>query len=641
MRIKEALTDAQSLRAFASGDLPSLGNLFSASGAGRKFDNRTFDLRTRMLFSCLVDADRIDSAGSDSNSRPLRPEERFATLLDHLDQLSQQSSAGVVNSARRNVLTDCLNGAEFPDRLLSLTVPTGGGKTLAAMAFALKRAKINPDLYRRIIVVIPYLSIIEQNASVYSRIFGADGVLEHHSGSFDRLRRVDREHFVPDEAGQEEAAYRRMPLRNPTENWSEPMIVTTSVRFFESLFSNRPSDLRRVHNIARSIVILDEVQTLPRSLLSPLLRMIRELSEDWGCTFVFSTATQPAFQKRPAAVLNRDDHRWEPGTVREIIQDPGQLRRVLKRVVIEWELERTTTWPELASRLIDEPSVLCVVNLREHASVLFDALLAEGAARGLAGLEQECFHLSTRMCAAHRLVVLAEIRNRLASQLPCRVISTQLIEAGVDVDFPIAFRALGPLDAIFQVAGRVDREGKLTAALGSPAGRLIVFRSPDEKTPPQEYSEATMRTSALAGAALNLGKPIQPESVEEMETFWQRFYGEANQGHKLQAYRECMKFSTLAKEFEMISNRTQDIFVPYDDVARDALAKLRVIGQLTNDLRHRLQRYVVGLQPYEFEKAKAVFEEIGNEPSIWAAVERGYSEIKGLKLSLSAEDTIS
>jgi CRISPR-associated endonuclease/helicase Cas3 len=521
--------------------------------------------------------------------------------------------------------------------LLSLNVPTGGGKTLAAMAFALRRASQFPGNYRRVIVVIPYLSIIEQNAEVYAGIFGSDAVFEHHSGSFDRLKPIgsDRgsQHFAPAEDNEEEEKYRSARLRNSAENWDAPLIVTTSVRFFESLFSNRPSDLRRVHNISRSIIVLDEVQTLPRRLLAPLLSAIRELAEDWGCTFVFSTATQPAFEKL-AGASTRGDARWAPGTIRPIIQDVAGLHSQLKRVTISWELDKTVTWPELAGRLFAHETALCVVNLREHASTLFDAAIAQGGG-------EETFHLSTRMCAAHRLLAIGEIKRRLKEKLPCRVISTQLIEAGVDLDFPVAFRALGPLDAVFQVAGRADREGLLTAAAGEPAGRLIVFRPDDERMPPNEYQEAAGVTLSLVRSALLRCKDVQPESAECMEAYWNRYYGEGGeQGVRLQEHRDECRFATLAREFEMISDRTMDVFVPFDETARSAIDELRKVGQLTRDLRRRLQRYVVGLRPWEFEKARGVLEEIRKDSGIWVAVERAYSVDKGLKLELDVADTI-
>lgn len=635
VRIKDSREEAEFLRARASEDCPALVPLFypsSARATGPTQDK--FDLHTRMLFSCLVDADRLDSGGQRPLLTPLDPEARLAALRAYIEVLAGSPGDAAVKKARAQVLEDCLNAAVFPERLLSLTVPTGGGKTLSAMAFALKRAVLSPHDCRRIIVVIPYLSIIEQNAEVYSRVFGSDAVLEHHSGSFDRLHQgADNEHFVPASPDEDET-YRPVALRSATENWDAPLIVTTSVRFFESLFSNRPSDLRRVHNIARSIVILDEVQTLPRRLLAPLLSMIRELSEHWGCTFVFSTATQPAFEKPAEAA--RKDARWPGGTIREIIVEPAQLQTALKRVTIEWELDRTVGWAELAGRIHDTPSVLCVVNLREHASALFDELIKR------AGVDraQECFHLSTRMCAAHRLKILGLIKSRLDRKLPCRVISTQLIEAGVDLDFDVAFRSAGPLDAVLQVAGRADREGLLTARAGCPAGRLIVFRPDDERTPPNEYKEATDLTLAMARDALQCGQSIQPDSMERMARYWNRYYGDVNQGQGLQDHRLEFRFRKLAEEFEMISNRTLDVFVPYDVRARDAINELRGAGLLTKALRQKLRRYTVGLQPYEFETAKGVLEKIGKEGEIWAAVEGAYSESQGLKFELNAADNI-
>jgi CRISPR-associated endonuclease/helicase Cas3 len=310
---------------------------------------------------------------------------------------------------------------------------------------------------------------------------------------------------------------------------------------------------------------------------------------------------------------------------------------MLKRVEISWEIEKKLSWTELAQRLLKHQAVLCVVNLREHASQLFDETMRQGREEAAEGT----FHLSTRMCATHRLATIEQIKGRLKAQLPCRVISTQLIEAGVDLDFPAAYRALGPLDAIFQAAGRVDREGILTLAAGRPAGRLVVFRPEDERMPPNEYQEAADVTLALVKSALMRGKTIQPECMEYMETYWNRYYGEgADQGCELQKHRTECRFATLAREFEMISDRSMDVFVPFDDDARTAIRELRQIGQLTRDLKRRLQRYVVGLRPYEFEKARGVLEEIRMDGGIWVAVERAYSSVKGLKLELSPDDTI-
>lgn len=625
VKVKRKRTEALELVQRASKDVPEIGLLLHRPAPNLENVRERFDLFTRMLFSCLVDADRLDTAGRQIVQAPLNAGVRLETLLTHVDQLSRDSPDGPVKSARREVLEDCLNAAAFPESLLSLSVPTGGGKTLSAMAFALKRAALQPDHYRRVVVVIPYLSIIEQNAEVYASLFGGDAILEHHSGSFARLREYEsngERHFKPEPENEDQ--YQRSGQRPETENWDAPLIVTTSVRFFESLFSNHPSDLRRVHNIARSIVILDEVQVLPRHLLAPLLGMIGELSRDWGCSFVLSTATQPAFER--SETTGARDLRWPKGTLREIIQSPADLHARLRRVKIDWRIREPVDWATVAGWMMDHTQALCVVNLREHAATLFDQL-AGGAREGV-------FHLSTRMCPAHRLDVIGRIRDRLKDALPCLTVSTQLIEAGVDLDFPVAFRALGPLDSIVQVAGRADREGTLTDALRAPAGRLIVFKPLDHRLPPNEYEHATGVTESLAAT-----RSIQPDDLDAMAAFFERYYGEADLGSKFQEWRKNAKFASIANEFEMISSRTQDVFVPYRH-GKALIDELYRVGQLTMDLRRRLQRYVVGLHPWEFQQARKVaVTEVRPESNVWIAGDLAYDREKGLRIHTESQGT--
>jgi CRISPR-associated endonuclease/helicase Cas3 len=544
---------------------------------------------------------------------------------------------------RASVLEDCLEAAAYKSRLFSLSVPTGGGKTLAAMAFALRRAALQPERFRRVIVVIPFLSIIEQNAEVYSSVLGRDAVLEHHSGSFMKLRieaslEADEQvgQFVPAEEHDEEEAYQRTGLRTGTENWDAPLIVTTSVRFFETLFSNHPRDLRRVHNIARSIVILDEVQTLPRRLLGPLLGMIRELAEDWDVDFVFSTATQPAFERRSS----KPDLRWEPGTLTEIVRNPAPLRAALKRAEIHWEIDRAVTWPQVAERAMGQSQCLAIVNLRNHARELYSEVLRAARDRGIDA--EAVFHLSTRMCAAHRLRRLAEIGQRLQDSKPCYVISTQLVEAGVDVDFPLVLRALAPLDSIVQAAGRADREGRRTVELGKPGGRVVVFLPEDHKMPLHEYAEAAHITEAMAKQALESGDSIQVDSAKAMTDYFERYYGVSgvDLGKKLVDMRHDKAFATLAEKFEMISSRARDVFVPDDDEAREAIRQLYAIGQLTLELRHALQRHAVGLNPGEFQKARGVLCELTPGSEIWIAADPAYDDELGLVCEVRAESLV-
>lgn len=605
----------------------------------------TADLYTRMLFSCLVDADRLNTAGRQPTQAALLAAEKLETLLAHLERLRRTASGSSIQALRDQVLNDCLAAADRAQSLFSLSAPTGGGKTLAAMAFALKRASLFPERFRRIIVVIPYLSIIEQNARVYTEVFGADAVLEHHSGSTMPLKSfsdgaASEPLYIPardegDEQVQDNAQ------RIETENWDAPIVVTTSTRFFESLFSNRPKDLRRVHNIARSIVILDEVQTLPRRLLAPLLQMQKELADRWEVSFVFSTATQPAFEepkKRMSGVL------WQHGTLNEIVLEPERLRKGLVRAHIEWRIGdgEKMRWEQVAARMMDRDQCLAVVNLRDHARELYELLLELARARGEA---DGVFHLSTRMCAAHRLRKIDAIRARLKQGQVCRVVSTQLIEAGVDLDFPQVLRALAPLDAIVQAAGRADREGRISAKLGKSGGEVLVFRPEDERMPPHEYKEAAGITESLAKQWLKDGSSIQVDDEAAMRAFYERYYAPGDSialGTKFSAMRQRLEFATLAEEFEYINSRTRDVFVPDDEEARAAIAELDRIGQLTSTLRRILQRHAVGLNPSEFEKAKSagVVRSLRLGSEIWLAFDWAYEKDFGLNLAPGPESYI-
>lgn len=661
-RLKDAdrRREAEKLLEVAKADAPFLRHaieqvLPSLRATQHSPENVQFDIYTRMLFSCLVDADRLDSAGSNAFQVPLDAELRLDVLLNHLAGLGGHSQDGhVVKSMRQLALRNCLDAAESPSHLFSLSVPTGGGKTLAAMAFALKRAKLFPNSFRRIIVVIPFLSIIEQNAKIYSDLFGADVVLEHHSGSHIPLKAADAGEdgkFIPDEGrddeGEEGQEFQTTGQRNATENWDAPIVVTTSVRFFESLFSNRPRDLRRVHNIARSIVVLDEVQTLPRKLIGPLLGMMKELAEHWGVNFVFSTATLPAFERAAGSAPKKQDLLWPPGTLTEIIQNPEQMRTQLKRAHIRWETQEPVGWDQVVERMLSVDQALAIVNLRDHAGELYQCLTRKAEERGVD--RSGVFHLSSRMCAAHRLRVLSAIRERLRLKEPCWVVSTQLIEAGVDVDFPLVLRALAPLDSIIQAAGRADRGGKLTAALGAPAGEVVVFLPEDHRMPPNEYAEAAGITSQLVGQAIEDGETVQVDS-SHMRSFFDRYYNVSldslgshldRHRHPVNSFPFDLKFATLAKEFEMISNRTRDVFVPDDEVGKAAIDELRRGYCLTSDLRRRLQRHTVSLNPSEFEKARFLLSEVVSGSELWIACDGSYDDQVGLLFELPAEVLIA
>ncbi|MCS7062501.1 MAG: CRISPR-associated helicase Cas3', partial [Methylacidiphilales bacterium] len=498
------------------------------------------DLYTRLLFSCLVDADRLDTA-SWPNTPP--PEKSLETdrLLAAIEAERQRKTNANLHSpltALRNRIFDaCLERAAQPPGFFSLTVPTGGGKTLSSMAFALAHAKAHN--LRRVIVVIPYLSIIEQNAAEYRRILGHDVVLEHHSNV-----------SPPTNPNQEEKHH----LDLASENWDAPIIVTTSVQFLESLFAASPSRCRKLHRIPRSVVILDEVQTLPPHLLAPCFNVFRELQRHYGVTFLFCSATQPAFRR--AGSLPKDF--FEPHELREIAPDPPELFRQLRRVDYHLPADgEALDWPTLAQRLATHPQVLCVVNLTRHAKELWEEL------RRQRPNDPPPIHLSAAMCPRHRLALIRLIRLRLRKGLPCRVISTQLIEAGVDVDFPVVWRALGPLDSIVQVAGRCNREGRLKDSAGNPIrGHMHVFRPADHKLPKGVYQAAADQT-AITLSSLGQG----PQATDRLATdpqlfadYFQNLYQMVNTDYArrgettIQQDREQLRFRQVAANAKVITD---------------------------------------------------------------------------------------
>jgi len=341
---------------------------------------------------------------------------------EHINNMIAGSKETDVNSVRKEVLNNCRQAAESKPGLFSLTVPTGGGKTLSSVAFALDHILYNNKndkglKKKRIIYVIPYTSIIEQTAKVLADIFGADNVVEHHS-NLDPEKETERS-------------------RMASENWDAPIIVTTNVQFFESLFAAKPSRCRKLHNIVNSVVILDEAQLLPEKWLTPCVEAINQLATNYGATILLSTATQPAL----------------PGLMKptEIIEGVQVIYDRLKRTEINLpvDMDVLVSWEEMARKLQKHEQVLCILNTKRDCRELF-ALMPKGTV-----------HLSTWMCGEHRSKVIAEIKTKLEQKQPIRVISTQLVEAGVDIDFPAVYRAFAGLSSIAQAAGRCNREGKL------------------------------------------------------------------------------------------------------------------------------------------------------------------------------------
>ncbi len=558
----------------------------------RETDHFAAALRARFLLSALTDADFLDT---ESHFSADKAKLRRAPLLQEslalekiLSHLASKASDTDLGRLRRELLDACLARAELPPGLFTLTAPTGSGKTLASLAFALRHivqhnqalAPDDPTRLRRIIVVIPYTSIIEQTARVFRDLFtadfGEDYVLEHHANVSPSTE--------PGGAGKdaEEARIRRARLA--AENWSSPIVVTTNVRFFESLFAHKTSACRRLHAIARSVILFDEVQTLPPSLTPSLLSATRLLSRDFGCTTVFMTATQPAFATVPLAA----GLAWNPV---EINPRPDVFASALRRTEIIVEpRDRPLDWPELAARLAALDQALCVVNTTAHARDLF-RLLPEG----------DRFHLSARLCPAHRFAVLAEIRKRIDPRhpRPCRLVSTQLIEAGVDVDFPSVFRAFGPLDSIIQTAGRCNREGRQTKL-----GRVTVFHPADPAKPPGIYSLATDKTAEFLARHPDVAFDEPQTYALYFEEFYRLAGPDAAERDAVLALSQTYDFPAASEKCRLIDSNTRAVIVEWGEGSA-LIEKLQRKRHLTADECRRAQRFSVNLYPHEFTDAQA------------------------------------
>lgn len=534
-----------------------------------------FHLWVRMLFSCLVDADFLDTERfySPEKSQARKQEHKFDEMLEcfnaHMRQLQKDATASEVNRARSDLLNQCREAARQSPGIFSMTIPTGGGKTLSSLAFALEHAiKHNK---RRIIYAIPYTSIIDQTANTFRAVFSSfDNLMVEHHSNIEPDKEADENHWS----------------RLATENWDAPLVVTTTVQLFESLFAARTSRCRKLHNLVNSVIILDETQLLPVRLLDPIRRVIGLLSEHYGVTFVLSTATPTGLSEQTSPFGKK---LLEGLGSMEIIENPKPYYEKLKRVHYELPADlsaRLPDWESLVSELVQHESVLVVVNKRQDAQDLLTAM-PEGT-----------LHLSALMCAAHRSKVIKEIRGRLKSNRPTRVVSTQLVEAGVDLDFPVVYRALAGLDSIIQSAGRCNREGRLDS------GRVVVFVSPTTP-PPGAISQAI--GSTIPTLKLNETDNIdQPEIIEQYfsHLFHQISSEDADKMNRLlvsEADELRVQFRTAARRFRMIDDRnSHTVYVRYDEQAEKLLEQLRY--HPTRELLRELQKYSVTLYDYQFRE---------------------------------------
>lgn len=544
-------------------------------------------LDVRMLFSTLVDADfteteaHFQATGPDEKSYreagpTLEPEPMLKALRAYIDGVAMESRATAkVNELRADLLNACLEAGAGPQGLFTLTAPTGAGKTLSMLAFALQHA-LTHDL-RRIVMVIPYLSIIDQTVAVYQKALASvvpDGkmgetVLEDHSmaGGDDRS-----------DGGDQQADHGRLLA----QNWDAPIIITTSVQMLESLFANRPGRCRKLHRLAGSVILFDEVQTLSTSLAVPTLATLSHLSERYGASVVFSTATQPAFTHLDEVVKQFCMGGWAPT---EIVPDKLDLFSRARRTQVEWSgADEAICWDDLAVRFGDLGQALCIVNLKRHALALFNELRTREA-EGL-------LHLSTSMCPAHRQATLAEVRERLDKGEPCLLVSTQCVEAGVDLDFPVVYRAWGPLDAIAQAAGRCNRNGL------AKIGEVRVFKPEDERGlyPPGAYEQAASVAQTLLRERGPEGMDINDPAL--FAEYFRELYdikGVANAQTKLTDAMERQHFAEVASLYRVIDNAAVNVLVPHCPDEFQALAdEVRETG-LTRKWIRRARPHTVGV----------------------------------------------
>lgn len=585
---KEGLPEIESLPEIISQlKMPELPG-FLIECLKRRTANEAFSINqfTRLLFSSLVDADFLATEAfmnpASARLRQKQPKDILfeidRLLAERLNAFGPPAENDTVNQQRDQVLTDCVDAAATGPGLFTLTVPTGGGKTLSSLSFALKHALRHGQ--RRIIYVVPFTSIIEQNAGVIREIVkplkneNFTPLLEHHS-SFDCEKESEQSRLA-------------------AENWDAPIIITTAVQFYESLFAAKTSRSRKVHNIANAVIILDECQTLPVDLLHPCLRVIQELTDHYNTTAVLCTATQPAIRQ------DKDCFPIGLRGCREIIKDTKTLFSVLKRV----DIKHVGVIPnhELIRRIKQCHQVLCIVNRRKHAQELFQLLESS----------EEHFHLSALMCPEHRSIRLQEIHERLARDLPTRLISTQLIEAGVDIDFPVVYRALAGLDSIAQAAGRCNRHGRLEGM-----GQTFIFK-------PEAQGEETYfrETAQVAAQICELYDDLLGEAAirhyfdlyyYEQKARWDKYGILDNSNLRFEPGRPDLpfhfQFRTIAENFRLIENWQVPVIIPYDDRATNLISELGNESiHLHRNLLRGLQRYTVQISPRVLSEYASAFE---------------------------------
>ena len=570
-------------------------------------DNDAVHVWVRMLYSCLVDADFLDTESfmspekADLRTSIYNLEELKVVFDSFMNKKQDEARKSPVNEARKTILDDCRNNAGLASGLFSLTVPTGGGKTLSSMAFALNHAIRHGK--KRIIIAIPYTSIIEQTADVYRKVFGNDAVLEHHS-NFDSEKENSKANLA-------------------TDNWDAPIIVTTNVQLFESLFAAKSSACRKLHNIVNSVIVLDEAQMLPTDYLQPIVSVINVLAGYFKTSVVLCTATQPVLSGKIGSGQNVLKG-FIKGSVRELMSDPENLFRIFQRVNIRMfgASDERQEWLSVAEQLREYQQVLCIVNTRNDCRELH-GIMPEGTV-----------HLSALMCPEHRSEVITGIKSKLKENIPVRVISTQLLEAGVDIDFPVVFRAFSGLDSIAQAAGRCNREGKLEK------GEVFVFNPP--KPPPA----GVMLKAEQAGQEMfrvypELAASLMPEAFRQ---YFHLYFNRLNDFDKKQimdllagpdARQFKIQFRTAALRFKLIDDAQQHgLVVRYKSETADnekLINQLRFAGP-SRMLMRKLQRFSVNVYDRDLQEMRknGMIEEVNG---IWVQTDKNlYDPVFGLEV---------
>lgn len=535
-------------------------------------DNFSIQMLIRFFFSALVDSDRLDaqkfSEGENSvvNKTTLNLNEMLNIFNNFLVEIQKKSSNNPINSIRNKILNNCIDKSINKRGFYSLCVPTGGGKTISSLAFALNHAKHNK--IKRIIYTLPFTSIIEQNAKVYADIFGEDNVLEHHCN------------FTFNNENEDSYSEKQLKYKLSTENWDMPLIITTTVQLFESMYSNKASNCRKLHNLYNSIIILDEAQVIPNEYLKPCMRALEELVKNYNCTVLFCTATQPEFSKNK--LLS------EEFSITEIINDTYKLFEDLKRVTAKFIGVQSVE--EIKDKVNSYNQVLVIVNTKKHAKDIFSLLDDDDGN----------FHLSTNMYPNHRKSIIKEIRSRLKEGKTCRVISTQLIEAGVDVDFPVVFRSITGVDSIVQAAGRCNREGKLSS------GNIYVFKPSDLSYLGLGYLKLTSQ----------IGESIVKEStdilsIESISKYFYALYNHTNHRldkqnilstiNKYKKHELNFDFQDIARDFKFINNEGTQIVISTEE-SNKLLNNLKKDPFSVKKTLRKLTGYSVNVPEHNFKE---------------------------------------